>query len=40
MEPIPVQAVAIVLAAIALDRTRAYRLLPALLNRLRRRRLP
>ena len=32
-------AVVIVLGALAIDRTRAYRLLPAVVNQLRRRRL-
>ena len=39
MEPWIGIAFVIVLAAMAIDRTRAYRLLPALINQLRRRRL-
>lgn len=39
MDPLTAQGVAIVMAAIVLDRTRAYRVLPVLINRLRRGRL-
>ena len=38
MEMLALPAIAIVLATIAIDRTRAYRIIPVILNRLRRRR--